>query len=510
MIPNVPAALIIPVSHQTCVALAEGRAELGEASRLALPPSGALSVVLSTSATRQLAARLGIRAAPGVEACSVAAGLAAAGEIGFPVVVTPDDHLSRAGGRYAADGAELARCLTAILRGTPAYLEPPLQGEGVGLAVLCRAGAVLWAFQYRRLHELGPIGSVSAYRVSEAVDPVLLECARRLMRELGWDGAAELHFRRDAMGSRLTKVTPTFADATAIAVAAGADAPAYLHDLRVHDRKDFPHRYRIGAGCRHLPSEVAWARQLVRPRCLPARYLVRPPASRVLAETASALSPWHRWETQSIVDPAPGVQELRDLGSEACQSVSLGLARAWRRGRMRRAARHPKALTRRVGAARTIVFVCVGNIIRSAFAAALLRTRSRGLVELRIESAGLYAATDHPADVTAARRARRFGADLSTHRSRRVDEVLVAEADLVFAMEIDHVIELCRRYPQYRSKVYLFGCLADDARDVADPLDAAEDVFDECFDRIDRGIRCIVAMQGLAAPPLPAASEAAS
>jgi protein-tyrosine-phosphatase len=70
-------------------------------------------------------------------------------------------------------------------------------------------------------------------------------------------------------------------------------------------------------------------------------------------------------------------------------------------------------------------------------------------------------------------------------------------------MELDHVVEICRRFPQYRHKVYLFGCLNDEnAPDVADPVYAPDEVFDACFDRIDRGIRRLVEMRNPASRPM--------
>jgi protein-tyrosine-phosphatase len=503
--------LTIPVSESTCAALAAGRDEFQGHSRLALSSNGALAVVLSRAGTRGLADRLGIPTAPGIAVRSVSAGLEAAGEMGFPVVVAPDDRVSpaavdRAGGaQYAVDRADLVRALNPIVRIGAAHLGPPLQGDGIGLAVLCRRGSVLWAFQCRRLHELGPGDGVGAYRISEPVDPTLLAQAQKLMRELSWEGAAELQFRRSDAGYCLTNVSATFADGLPVAVAAGADAPSFLYDLEVHDREDFGAGYRIGARCRHLPSEIAWTRELARPKTVRSISSGRPRTSRVLADMARALSPWEHWDTQSISDLGPGVQELREVSTDLWRSVTYRLARVRQRRRMRRAARHPSEIATRVLAARTILFVCLGNIIRSAFAAGLLGAHSAGRPDLRIRSAGLDAATDHTADPTAVQCARRFGVDLSTHRTRRIDRSAVEEADILLAMELDHVVEICRRFPQYRHKVYLFGCLTDEnAPDVADPVYGPQEVFDACFDRIDRGIRRLVEMWN------PASIQAAS
>jgi protein-tyrosine-phosphatase len=183
------------------------------------------------------------------------------------------------------------------------------------------------------------------------------------------------------------------------------------------------------------------------------------------------------------------------------QKVARRVARVRQRRRMIQAARQPAELTARVARARTIVFVCLGNIIRSAFAAELLRSRSGGRTDVRIRSAGLDATTDGPAHPTAVQCARRFGVDLSAHRTHRLDLADLEGADVLLAMEIDHVVEIHRRFPQHGHKVYLFGCLNDDAHDVADPVFAPNDVFEACFERIDGGVRRIVEMLSPASRP---------
>ena len=190
------------------------------------------------------------------------------------------------------------------------------------------------------------------------------------------------------------------------------------------------------------------------------------------------------------------------------QKVARRLARAYERRRMVRATQQPGELAGQVARARTILFVCLGNIIRSAFAAELLRSRSLGRADVRIRSAGLDATTDGPAHPTAVQCARRFGVDLSAHRTHRLDRSDIEEADVLLAMEIDHVVEIHRRFPQHRHKVYLFGCLNDDAQDVADPVYAPNDVFEACFERIDCGVRRIVEMLPPAPRPLVPTGEA--
>jgi protein-tyrosine phosphatase len=140
------------------------------------------------------------------------------------------------------------------------------------------------------------------------------------------------------------------------------------------------------------------------------------------------------------------------------------------------------------------MFVCHGNIIRSAFAAELLRSLSGGRMKIRIRSAGIDAKANDRAHPTAVQCALRFGVDLSAHRAHRLDQTDIEEADVLLAMEIDHIVEIQRRFPQHHHKVYLFGCLSGGAHDIADPVFAPRRVFDVCFERIDCGVRRIVEM----------------
>src|SRR5262249_11567579 len=169
--------------------------------------------------------------------------------------------------------------------------------------------------------------------------------------------------------------------------------------------------------------------------------------------------------------------------------------------RMVKAMRQPDGLAGHLAPARAILFVCTGNIIRSAFAAELLRSRSLGRTDLQIRSAGLNATTDGPAHPTAVECARRFGVDLGSHRTHRLDRSDIEAADVLLAMEIDHVVEIRRRFPPDRHKVYLFGCLNANAQDVADPVDAPKDVFEACFERIEYGVQRIVEMLSPACGP---------
>ena len=88
-------------------------------------------------------------------------------------------------------------------------------------------------------------------------------------------------------------------------------------------------------------------------------------------------------------------------------------------------------------AIRRLVFVCHGNICRSAFADVLARKHG-----LATASFGLSTANDKPAHAPVAAAAATMGHDLGAHRSLRVQDYTPAEGDLLLAMETRHLRKL--------------------------------------------------------------------
>jgi protein-tyrosine phosphatase len=79
-----------------------------------------------------------------------------------------------------------------------------------------------------------------------------------------------------------------------------------------------------------------------------------------------------------------------------------------------------------------ILFVCEGNVCRSALAEGLLaRSLSLHNIDLPIASAGTKALVGEPMDTTTALIAARFGVDPTAHRARKLTTDLAANARLV-------------------------------------------------------------------------------
>ena len=125
--------------------------------------------------------------------------------------------------------------------------------------------------------------------------------------------------------------------------------------------------------------------------------------------------------------------------------------------------------------ARSLVFVCWGNIMRSAMAEFLMRRalRNAGLAEqVQIKSAGLHATPGHEAHPWAQAASEKLGISLSQHHAKLLTREMVEAADCIFAMDFQNKAELLNLYPAFREKVYMLSAYAEGPgryREIPDP-----------------------------------------
>jgi protein-tyrosine-phosphatase len=153
----------------------------------------------------------------------------------------------------------------------------------------------------------------------------------------------------------------------------------------------------------------------------------------------------------------------------------------------------------------TVVFVCTGNTCRSPLAMALARRDWPPVVH--VTSAGLQAHEDDPAAEAARAVARERGADLSDHRSRRLERTALAGRGWIIGMTRSHVAQLARHVaPDGPMKLGLLGAPGVDLRGRATPeVDEIDDPFggDRARYRAtaDRIERLLDAWRPFVAPP---------
>jgi len=163
------------------------------------------------------------------------------------------------------------------------------------------------------------------------------------------------------------------------------------------------------------------------------------------------------------------------------------------RQRMNSIRRHPTGVATLAKSAKHILVVCHGNINRSAFAARLVAQTVGDHTPVSVSSGGLAALPGSPSPPHALHTARGLGVDLSSHASAVLTAESVANADLIFVMDIPQVVAMRKRFPQARRRTFLLTCLAPDGPlEIDDPDGGDASVFQTCFDDISRAVRPIV------------------
>jgi protein-tyrosine phosphatase len=125
-------------------------------------------------------------------------------------------------------------------------------------------------------------------------------------------------------------------------------------------------------------------------------------------------------------------------------------------------------------AARSFVFVCYGNIMRSAMAEFLMRKAlgDVGREQVRIVSAGLHACAGRAAHPWAQEASTELGIPLTEHRAKPLTPQMIEGADCVFAMDFQNKAELLTLYPGFQEKFYMLSAYAEGPwryREIPDP-----------------------------------------
>jgi protein-tyrosine phosphatase len=141
---------------------------------------------------------------------------------------------------------------------------------------------------------------------------------------------------------------------------------------------------------------------------------------------------------------------------------------------------------------RKVVFVCKGNICRSAFAEHLMRGEFKN-GSISIESGGLNVDTTTKSPNEAVATATNFGVDLAGHSPKGFEHCDVENADLILAMELWQYKKLRQLYPKKLDNIMLLREFTPFPENllcnIDDPYGQNERTFQRCFMQIRRAVR---------------------
>lgn len=520
--------LILSAGDPSLRALADLYDELSPLLHVGCPPPRSVARVLNKSLTLETAERCGIRVPFTRTIASVGELDSIAPQLRFPVVVKPEKKGASAFRIFYFNTLpELSSALKSRDWGS-VLLQEYCPGVGVGVELLMHKGECVAKFQHRRLREAPATGGVAVVAISEDPDPELVRSSVELLRALEWEGVAMVEFRveRETGISTLMEVNGRFWGSVSLPIMAGVDFPLYYWQLLHGENPLVPDRYTVGLRWRWSPGCLERIQSVMFRNA--GTLAPKPSTVTELLRASADVSPFIREALWSWSDPFPFFAETgtaltallagvlkavsRRLMPERVKSYAGSFSRlapearpAYARLCLRDALGLGAANGRRPSGntpqnAKSFLFVCFGNLMRSPMAEVMLR---HTLAEHRVDgviarSAGLHAVPGREAHPWALAVSRELGIPLDRHRAQLLTPELVSSSDLIFAMDFENLAELEARYPTARNKIFLLSRYAEGrqrGREIPDPYFGdiettrrCYSVLGECIDNLAREI----------------------
>jgi protein-tyrosine-phosphatase/predicted ATP-grasp superfamily ATP-dependent carboligase len=521
--------MIIPSSDTALALAAECHAAFRGRLRIACPAPPIVARVLEKDVTLRIAEECGLCVPPTYKIEGLTELEAMRDLLKFPIVAKDRskwaNKRSSFKARYFSSYHELGEAFRADPElGSRVLLQEYCEGVGVGIAMLIHGGQPIAAFQHRRLKELPYTGGVAVSAVSEPLDPLLAQQALELLRAIEWEGIAMVEFRQNGRNGQAAfmEVNGRYWGTCSLAVQCGVDFPFYEWQLAHDEVPVVPESYRSGQTWRWTAGTIQRIHALFANPA--AGHEPHPSRWRELADAIVDFGPTVGSALASFEDPLPS---LFEVGRTVKALATTDTKRVLRRVIPRRIKHHIQAyrnlgtdggwcyvrsaLARSMGLgpkdwaflglgpARSILFVCHGNIIRSPMAEALLKRLLRGVDRrpIVVNSAGLYAKPGTTADARALVASREMGISLDEHRSQQISGEMVAGADLIFVMDYQNEARLLNRFPASRRKVHILSGRREHRRsyglEIADPYQGSLEDVRDCYRVLDARIRELAA-----------------
>lgn len=144
-----------------------------------------------------------------------------------------------------------------------------------------------------------------------------------------------------------------------------------------------------------------------------------------------------------------------------------------------------------------IMFICTGNICRSAMADWLMKKKleEKNMKNIEVYSSGIYAikgdiATDEAIEVM-----EEYGVDLKNHKATLTEKSKINEMDLILCMTISHKYTLLSKYPNLADKIFTlkeYVGITKNGIDIKDPWGYTLAVYRFCAAEIDECLNKLI------------------
>ena len=486
--------LVLPISEAALLAASGCQSEMSPSTKIAVPSAHSLKLTLSKRKATEKAIAIGIP-------CAAAAfSIKDVQRVKSPYLVRtdnrlmPDDSYQKGKTWYVEDPQELNELLLELDEsGEEWVLQEYIVGKGAGAFLLRWDNQILLKFAHDRIHEIPFYGGLSSLRKS-ANHPVLVEAASKFLSAIDYQGVAMLEFRlsNDNRAAYFVEINGRLWGSLALALHAGVDFPkAMVECYAGTPPQSVSSDYPLGIVCRNVyPGEVGYLLSILRAKGK-IRGVYPPGKIRAVFESLGwFFFPRVRYDFFWPRDPMPWVwQTIHACVDEFKSQWQKLIIKARRRRLVREFDRKHQTTEPDL---RKVLFLCYGNICRSAFAEALWNTSMRNVRSAR--SGGFHPGMNRRTPGRIRLLAKRFGATLEHHRSKAIDRAAIEEATAIFVMDGQNIEDLMRTFPQARSKSWLLGSFVG-VQEIPDPYLLPDIEAARSLQQIVESVRNLLALQ---------------
>lgn len=492
-----PNWFLLPVTERSLVPLINAFSDKKIADRIMMASADALETVLDKSASGDLAERCNVSLPASWSVSDEQQLTALLPSLSYPVVVKPGRSISAGEQRvqltvrYAHSEEELRKICAEFLQQVHVVLQEYFSGEGLGIELIANRGDICYAFQHKRLHEMPLTGGGSSYRMSTEIDEELLQASKRLIKDLNWHGVAMVEFKKDPVSGRyiFIEINGRFWGSLPLATAAGADFPWLLYGLYSTGAVPVIPPYQRGVKCRKLSSDLGWLEAVLR-KDADQRLVEIPSIKEALGDWVDIIRPNHYFDAQSFQDIKPGFVDIWRIAKSYINRL-YGIYEERRERRQLLAANHPQRYARQIEPDSRVLFLCYGNINRSALAHVLAVEKKPEHTE-QFRSAGFHPIDNRPMDERMQALTVAAGVNVDEFRSATVNEEMMSWAQVILVMEVAHVQRLLAEYPACADKVLLLGGLSEGDKEIPDPYNKSEQLYRDVYAKVRDSVNGLV------------------
>ena len=145
-----------------------------------------------------------------------------------------------------------------------------------------------------------------------------------------------------------------------------------------------------------------------------------------------------------------------------------------------------------------VMFICTGNICRSAMAEGMLKKMAQEeKIEAEICSCGIYAETGDEATYNAIDAMKDYDVDITSHKATNIRDSKIKEMDIILCATNTHKQNVLYLYPELKGKVYTMKEYAGIDKngqdlDIKDPWGYDLNVYKHCAKEIQECLEKIV------------------